>query len=127
MALAPGRDYRIVYYASSRQVLSRTIRLLWAWDWRYGLDPVWECRQAGEARQNLMDRARQLADQVNAEIASGTAPQGRRWTALGQDDLVDAAARHAIWQDLINVQLSIAMLSALAVKASIEALGKREG
>jgi hypothetical protein len=39
---------------------------------------------------------------------------------------VDPAARHAIWQDLITVQITMATLSALAVKASIEAMQKRE-
>ena len=46
MSASPGRDYRVFHYAADGQVYTKDVRLLWSWDWRYGRDPVWECRVA---------------------------------------------------------------------------------
>lgn len=122
MPRAAGREYRVVHYAGRQRIFTRTIRLLWGWEWRYARDPVYECRTAIDARQSLMDRARQIADEINAQIGRGDVPPGRRFLLLDASDAIDAPARHAIWQDLINVQLTIATLSALSVKTSLEAM-----
>jgi hypothetical protein len=73
-----------------------------------------------------MDRARRISAEMNAAIATGCARPNDRRTLLRRSDAIDPAARHAIWQDLITVQITMATLSALAVKASIEAMQKRE-
>lgn len=122
MSAAAGRDYRIVHYAGRQRVFTRTVRLLWAWDWRFARDPVCECRAAVEARQSLMDRARQIADEINAQIGRADAPPGRRFVLVNSADGIDHATRHVIWQDLINVQLAIATLSALSVKTALDSL-----
>jgi hypothetical protein len=67
-----------------------------------------------------MDRARQIADDINAQIGRGDIPPGRRFALVDTRDAVDAPTRHVIWQDLINVQLTLATLSALSVKSSLE-------
>jgi hypothetical protein len=117
---AAGRPYRIVHYAGRQRIFMRTVRLQWSWDWRYARDPVAECRAAVDARQTLMDRARQIADDINGQINRGDVPPGRRFALVDTRDAIDAPTRHAIWQDLINVQLTIATLSALSVKSSLE-------
>jgi hypothetical protein len=122
VAPAAGRSYRIVHYATRQRVFMRTVRLQWSWDWRYSRDPVAECRAAVDARQTLMDRARQIADEINGQINRGDVPAGRRFALVDTQDTIDGPTRHAIWQDLINVQLTIATLSALSVKSSIEPL-----
>ncbi|MFL5519782.1 MAG: hypothetical protein ACJ8B6_02515 [Gemmatimonadales bacterium] len=122
MAAAAGRSYRIVHYAPRQRVFMRTVRLQWSWDWRYSRDPVVECRAAVECRQTLMDRARQITDEINGQISRGDVPAGRRFALVDTQDSIDGPTRHAIWQDLINVQLTIATLSALSVKSSLESL-----
>jgi hypothetical protein len=122
VASAAGRPYRIVHYAGRQRIFMRTVRLQWSWDWRYARDPMSECRAAVDARQTLMDRARQIADDINEQIGRGDIPPGRRFRLVDASDAIDAPTRHAIWQDLINVQLTIATLSALSVKSSIENL-----
>jgi hypothetical protein len=119
-------NYRITHYGADGHVYLKAVRLLWSWDWRYGRDPVFECRTAAEKSESLMDRARRIAAEMNAAIATGCARPNDRRTLLRRSDAVDPAARHAIWQDLITVQITMATLSALAVKASIEAMQKRE-
>jgi hypothetical protein len=120
VASPSGRPYRIVHYAARQRIFMRTVRLQWSWDWRYARDPMVECRAAVDARQTLMDRARQIAEDINCQIGRGDIPPGRRFRLLDTCDTIDAPARHAIWQDLINVQLTIATLSALSVKSSLE-------
>lgn len=120
VAPAAGRSYRIVHYAPRQRVFMRTVRLQWSWDWRYSRDPMAECRAAVDARQTLMDRARQIAEEINGQINRGDVPAGRRFALVDTQDAIDGPTRHAIWQDLINVQLTIATLSALSVKSSIE-------
>ena len=122
MASPAGRPYRIVHYAGRQRIFMRTVRLQWSWDWRYARDPMAECRAAVDARQTLMDRARQIADDINTQIGRGDVPPGRRFKLVDTSDAIDASTRHAIWQDLINVQLTIATLSALSVKSSLESL-----
>jgi len=122
VAAAAGRSYRIVHYAPRQRVFMRTVRLQWSWDWRYSRDPVTECRAAVECRQTLMDRARQITDEINGQISRGDVPAGRRFALVDSQDTIDGPTRHAIWQDLINVQLTIATLSALSVKSSLESL-----
>jgi hypothetical protein len=115
-----GRQYRIVHYAPRQRVFVRTVRLQWSWDWRYSRDPMAECRAAVDARQTLMDRARQISEEINGQINQATVPPGRRFALVDGQDAIDGPTRHAIWQDLINVQLTIATLSALSVKSSLE-------
>jgi hypothetical protein len=122
VSTAAGRQYRVVHYAGRQRIFMRTVRLQWSWDWRHSRDPVAECRAAVDARQTLMDRARQIADEINEQISRGDIPPGRRFALVDRADAVDGPTRHAIWQDLINVQLTIATLSALSVKSSIESL-----
>lgn len=122
MSTAAGRPYRVVHYAGRQRIFMRTVRLQWSWDWRYSRDPMVECRAAVDARQTLMDRARQIADEINEQIGRGDIPPGRRFALVDAQDAIDGPTRHAIWQDLINVQLTIATLSALSVKSSIESL-----
>jgi len=123
---SPGRDYRVIHYAADGRVYLKDVRLLWSWDWRYGRDPVWECRVATAKNESLMDHARRVAAEVNAAIATGCARPSDRRSLLRRSDAVDPAARHAIWQDLITVQITMATLAALAVKASIEAMQKKD-
>ena len=126
MAHRAANNYRITHYGADGHVYLKDVRLLWSWNWRYGRDPVVECRIAAERAESLMERARRMAAEMNAAIATGcTRPNDRR-ALLRQSDAVDPAARHAIWQDLITVQITMATLSALAVKASIEAMEKKE-
>jgi hypothetical protein len=119
-------NYRITHYGADGHVYLKDVRLLWSWDWRYGRDPVVECRTAADKSESLMDRARRMAAEMNAAIATGCARPNDRRTLLRRSDAVDPAARHAIWQDLITVQITMATLSALAVKASIEAMQKKD-
>ena len=125
MASRAVHNYRITHYGADGHVYLKDVRLLWSWDWRYGRDPVFECRTAAEKSESLMDRARRIAAEMNAAIVTGCARPNDRRTLLRRSDAVDPAARHAIWQDLITVQITMATLSALAVKASIEAMQKR--
>jgi hypothetical protein len=122
VSAAAARDYRIVHYAGRQRIFTRTVKLLWGWDWRFARDPVCECRAAVDARQSLMDRARQIADEINAQIGRTDPPPGRRFSLVTPADGIDATTRHAIWQDLINVQLAIATLSALSVKSALDSL-----
>ncbi len=125
MSAPSGREYRVIHYAAGHRVLLRVVRLAWSWDWRYGRDPLFECREALARKQNLADRAKQVAQEINFDIAFQQETRGRRVRVLGSEDAVNEAAQHAIWKDLINVQLTMAMLSALAVKQSLEELGRK--
>jgi hypothetical protein len=122
---SPERKYRVFHYGADGHVYTKDVRLLWSWDWRYGRDPVWECRVATAKNESLMDQARRIAAEINAAIATGCARPGDRRMLLRRSDAVDPAARHAVWQDLITVQITMATLAALAVKASIEAMQKK--
>ena len=95
MAAAAGRSYRIVHYAPRQRVFMRTVRLQWSWDWRYSRDPVAECRAAVECRQTLMDRARQITDEINGQISRGDVPAGRRFALV---DTQDSSFRQVIDQ-----------------------------
>ncbi|HEX5633827.1 MAG TPA: hypothetical protein VFX50_11400, partial [Gemmatimonadales bacterium] len=57
-----------------------------------------------------------------AQIGRADAPPGRRFVLVSSADGIDHATRHVIWQDLINVQLAIATLSALSVKTALDSL-----
>ena len=126
MASRAVHNYRITHYGADGHVYLKDVRLLWSWNWRYGRDPVVVCRHAAERAESLMERARRITAEMNAAIATGCARPSDRLPLLRRSDAIDPAGRHAIWQDLITVQITMATLSALAVKASIEAMQKRE-
>jgi len=118
-----GRAYRVVYYPARNRALTRTVQLTWNWNWRYGRDPVYECWQAREKNVSLIDRANAIAAEIDAEIAASLKPSMRRFKLLAESDAIGPKDRMAIWKDLLTVQLSIASLSALAVKAELDRYG----
>lgn len=124
MAPMSSHEYRVVYYPARHECLTKTVTLGWSWDWRYGRDPVYECWKAREENVSLIDRANALAAEINAEITSGEAGKGRRYAWLAEEDLIASADRMAIWKDLLTVQLTIASLSALAVKTELDRYGQ---
>ena len=119
------RTYRIVHYPAVGHVLTKDVQLAWDWDWRYGKDPVLECRAASEAQQSLDQRSAALIDDINAEIATGRAASGRRPGLLGAEDRLGNEDRELVRRDLLTVQVGIAMLSALAAKAVLDAYRQR--
>jgi len=58
----------------------------------------------------------------HAPLAGDPHPLDAQAPLVDTQDSIDGPTRHAIWQDLINVQLTIATLSALSVKSSLESL-----
>jgi hypothetical protein len=119
MSHAP-RSYRLVHYATTAHVLTRTVQLGWHWDWRYGVDPMVECRRAQEGGETLEQRAVAIVAAINEEIERGLPEAGRRPHLLGQEDMLCANDRDLIRRDLLTVQVAVAMLSALAAKAVLE-------
>ncbi|MDX2194166.1 MAG: hypothetical protein NW201_12490 [Gemmatimonadales bacterium] len=116
-----GRQYRVVYYGSNREVYEGTVTLRWHWDWRLGLDPLYECWQAQQAKESLAKRAQAIADRVNEEISLG-ASSNRRFDLVGAQDRIDGDQLALIRADLVAIQLSTAHLSCLAVKAALRRL-----
>lgn len=114
------RSYRVVHYPTTSHCLMKVVQLGWHWEWRYGKDPVLECRRATEDNETLERRANAIVAEINGEIESGTFGVNRRPHLLGQADLLTPADRDLIRRDLLTVQVAIAMLSALAAKAVLE-------
>ncbi len=123
MAPPTGHPYRVVYYPARNRCFTRSVQLTWSWNWRYGRDPVFECWKAREQSVSLIDRANAIAAEINAEIEAGVQPANRRFRLLVEVDAVGGTDRMAIWKDLLTVQLTIASLSALAVKAELDKYG----
>ena len=124
MEQAAGQQYRVVYYPARHTCLMKTVTLGWSWDWRYGRDPVYECWKARDENVSLIDRANAVAAEINAEIESGEPGNGRRYAWLDEEDRIASADRMAIWKDLLTVQLTIASLSAQAVKTELDRYGQ---
>lgn len=124
MPHAAGQQYRVVYYPARNRCLTKTVTLGWSWDWKYGRDPVYECWKAREQNVSLIDRANALSAEINAEVEAGQPGEGRRFGWLDDEDKISSTERMAIWKDLLTVQLTIASLSALAVKTELDRYGQ---
>ncbi len=123
MAQQSGHPYRVIYYPARNRCLTKTVSLAWHWSWRYGRDPVFECWKARELNVSLIDRANAIAAEINAEIESGRQEANRRFRLVAEADAISSADRMAIWKDLLTVQLTIASLSAMAVKTELDRYG----
>ena len=123
MAQSSGHPYRVIYYPARNRCLTREVSLTWHWNWRYGRDPVYECWRARELNVSLIDRANAIAAEINAEIGAGAQQPGRRFRLVAEADAISSTDRMAIWKDLLTVQLTIASLSALAVKTELDRYG----
>lgn len=118
-----GHSYRVVYYPARNRCLTKQVTLAWHWSWRYGRDPLYECWKAREQNISLIDRANAIASEINAEIAAGAQQPGRRYRLVAEADAIGGPDRMAIWKDLLTVQLTIASLSAMAVKTELDKYG----
>jgi hypothetical protein len=125
MSMSALRPYRLVHYPIVGECLLKVVHLSWHWEWRYGIDPVLECRRAAETNETLEHRAEAIVESINAEIDTDIAAVSRRSHLLGPADRLTPADRDRIRRDLLTVQVGLAMLSALAAKAVLERLREK--